>query len=314
MEIETITAGAPDAGTGQTETPKTEATSTEVATGSDGKTGNTASEHNGTNTEAQKAAEQRYKIKFGKNERELSVEELRMYAQKGWAADTRFQEAAKMRKEIEDALSKADFDKLIEKKTGKSALEYYKEKLKAEIRKAQMTDDERAVEEKRAELERLKEEEQEIQRAREERQREAQEAHYSEKWDKELADAIKAEGLPQTRYAISRAVQIGKKLVDAGLEPDWVAVTREAKAQIMDDIKGLMAAFKEDPALIGFLGDDLAQRISKALVGKRMGAANKPNIKAVETAKAQDSFRQKEQKPMDVDEWIAAKRKKFENS
>lgn len=310
MEIETIPSGAPDAGAGQSEAPKTEATTANVAGGDDGGKQPGHEQQGDQNTHEQKSAEQRYKIKFGKNERELSVDELRMYAQKGWAADSRFQEAARMRKEVEEAVRKADWDRLIAQSTGKSAVEFYKERLKAEIRKAQMSDDERAVEEKRGELERLKAEENEIIQRREEAQRERMTEQYSQQWDKELSEAIEKEGLPKTKYAVQRAVQIGKKVVDMGLEPDWVAITREAKAQIMSDMKGLMSAFREDPALLNFLGDEMAQRISKALVNRKQPQPV-VNRKAVESVK--DNFRQKEAKSVDVDDWIAERRKKFEN-
>lgn len=306
MEFETIPNGAPSE-SANTETVKTEATATGVA---EKATGLESTQRGNENTEAkQQTITEKHRIKYGKTERELTVDELKMMAQKGWAADDRFQEAARIRKETEELVKKANWDKLIEKQTGKSALEFYKEKLKAEIARMKMTPEEKELEDKRREVEALRAEEEQIKAARLEEQVAAREKQYAEQWDKELTEAIESEGLPKTRYAIQRAVQIASKVNAMGLDPDWRLCVREAKNQLLEDTKGFFASAKDENALIALLGEDLAMRVSKALVNRKQPQA--PQRKAVDATKG-DNFRQKETKPVDMDVWIASRRKKFE--
>lgn len=300
MEIETVPNAAPESAPAS-EPQSAPAANTETSTASP------AEKHE----EQPTPQEQRHKIKFGKNERELTIDELRMYAQKGWASDDRFQQAARMRKEVEEALKQANYDKLIEKSTGKPALEFYKEKLKAEIRKMQMTPEQKEEAELKQRLESLKQQEQEIYTKRQQEQLEQQERHYTETWDRELTEAIAKEGLPKTKYAVQRAVQIASGVVKAGLDPDWTLVVREAKRQVQDDIKGLIEAMKDDNALVGIFGDENSQRISKALVNRKNPVAAK-EVMAKNAVKG-DNFRQKEPTMVDVDDWIAARRKAFES-
>lgn len=305
MEVETI----PNAGPETTSTQETPAT--QVATGADAQTtgGETNQRPTGNDTGGEQPS-QLHKIKYGKNERELSLDELKVMAQKGWAADDRFQQAAQMKKEMEALVKQAKWDKLIEKQTGKPALEYYKDQLKAEIRRQQMTPEEREAEDRKANIEKIRAEEAEVIKAREERQIAEQEAHYSKLWDKELSEAIEKEGLPKNKYAIGRAVAIGKKVVDMGLDPDWGLVVKEAKAQMLDDVRNFISAFKDANGIVGFLGDEMSMKISKALVDRK-NPVKETTKKAVES-RSQDQFRAKEVKAMDVDQWIAERRRKFE--
>ncbi len=301
MDIETVSNGPGS----ETAAPTQEAAAPAVAEGSTG--GDKQGREAGA---VETPAEQRHRIKYGKNERELSTDELKVLAQKGWAADDRFQQASKIKKEVEDLVKQANWDKLIEKQTGKSPIEFYKERLKAELRRQAMTPEEREEAERRSRVDSLKQEELEIIQRREEEKIAKAEEHYTQQWDKELAEAIEKEGLPKNRYALNRAIQIGKKVVDMGLDPDWGLVVKEAKAQIQEDLKGLMGAFKDDAGLLGLFGDEMAMRISKALVAKK-NPAQQSTRKAVESSMS-DSFRQKEPKQVDVDAWIAERRKKFE--
>lgn len=315
MEIETVSNAGPSEGTssqseGQSGASSQEASGSGMAEGNSGQNQNKSAadqaglgQNNGTS--------ELHKIKYGKNERELSIDELKMLAQKGWAADDRFQQAAKMKKEIESLVKSAKWNDLIQKQTGKPALEYYKDQIKAEIRRRNMSPEEREAEERQAKIEALRNEEKELVAAKTERQLKEQEEHYAQQWDKEFADAIKKEGLPVNRYALNRAVQIAKKVVAMGLDPDWGLVVKEAKSQMQDDIKQLLTAYKDDAALLSFLGDEFGLRISKAMVNRK-SPANKGIQRPVAAAGSGDSFRQKEAKPMDVDEWIASRRKAFE--
>lgn len=246
--------------------------------------------------------ERKFRLKFGKNEREVSEAELVMLGQKGWASDERFKSAAAKEREVKEALEKMDLDALIRKGTGKDKLEYAKEVLRAEIRKNNMSPEEREREERKANVER---EESELS-AREKRiatqKLEAQQQHYEETYDRELSEAIKSEGLPKNKYAVGRAVKIASEIVDMGLEPDWKLVVGEAKRQIQEELGELIDQLSDG---VGFLGEDRARKISKMLVSKGM-----PKSEVARVVKQAEKAPESNQ-PVDSDEWFEKKRKEW---
>lgn len=303
MEVETITNGS----------PSQETTSSGVAEGANSEKSGSAKQPDvksagAGDAGAETPAERKFRLKFGKQDREVTEQELIALGQKGWAADSRFQEASKMMKEIKDAIENGDEEFFIKKKYGKDKISYAKEILKAELRKATMSPEDRAVAEKREELARLKAEENEIMSRRDKEKMDTLTNHYSEQYDKELSDAISSEGLPKTRYAVGRAVALAKKVVDMGLDPDWNLVVKEAKRQMQAEMKDLFEAAKDDNSLLALLGDSLPMRISKAMVG-RPSKQQVGQIKAVE--QKGDGFKQKDRKDVDIDAWLEERRKNF---
>lgn len=304
MEIETLSNdSAPQ------ETPTENTGADQSATPQvDGKSGGEAKANPGGAPGVNQTQSERYKIKYGKNERELTLDELKMMAQKGWASDDRFQKAAALQKKLQEAVKQANWDELI-RMQGKDPIQFYKEQLKSYLKQQNMTPEEKAAFEMQQRIEALKKEEQEHLTQKQERQIAEQEAYYTQQWDQELSQAIQTEGLPQNQYCIGRAVAIGQKVVAMGLDPDWTLIVKEAKRQIQEDVKGLFGGYKDDSALLGFLGDELGLRVSKAMVARK--APQPPQAKAVETSKSRDGFKQKEAKIMDMDSWFEERRKKF---
>lgn len=292
MEIETIPNAAPP-----TEAKK-ETAAPAVAAGDDGAGKESKSENS--------PAERKFKLKYGKQERELSEKELIAEAQKGWAADERFQEAARIKREVTDAIKNGNVAELIKKFKGKDELEYAKEVLRSHLKKAQMTPEEREAEERQERIDKLKKEEEELLTRKQKAELEQATKHYEEQYDRDLSAAIEKHKLPKTHAAIGRAVSIASKIVDMKLEPDWDLVVQEAKRQMVDEYRELFEAL-EDGSLVEMLGEPLARRVSKALVGK--GA---PGIRPrAVPAKEEDKFRQEEKEPVDMDEWFAKKRAQF---
>lgn len=254
--------------------------------------------------------ERKYKLKYGNAEREMTERELIAEAQKGWAANDRFQAAAKMKRELEDSIKRADVNKLIKQLTGKEAMEYHKDQLKEELRRRAMSPEDREIMDRKAHLEMLKAQEKEILSKRESEKMQALEKHYVQQYDKELSEAIAAEGLPKNRVAIKRAADIASKVINMGLDPDWRLVVKEAKRQLVEEWKEL-AGGTRDEDLIGLLGDDFPKRMGKAMQARSQIAGRAGALK-VQGDGSKETGRDKAAKAVDMAQWMKDQRKKFE--
>lgn len=259
---------------------------------------------------AETTEERKFKLKYGNSEREMTERELIAAAQKGWAADDRFQSAAKMKKDLEDAVKKGDLNKLIKQMKGKDPIEFYKDQLKDELRRRSMSPEERQLMEQQSKLDKLKAEEKEILGKREAEKLQKLEQHYIQQYDRELSEAIEKNGLPKNRVAIKRAADLASKVIKMGLDPDWDLVVKEAKRQMTDEWKELVGAYRDEDLLTLF-GDDLPKRIGKAQAA-RSQIAGRAQQARVQGDGSKTTGAEKSAKPVDMSTWMKEQRKKFE--
>lgn len=245
--------------------------------------------------------ERRLKLKYGKTEREVTEQEAVALAQKGWAADERFKSAAQMKREAEELLENADLDGLIQKKAGKSKLEWAKDMLKAELRRKTMSPEELEIEDRQNRLQKLREEEEGILEKKAEERRSALQAKYEEQYDRELSEALKKHGMPANKYCYGRAVKIGSEIVSQGLEPDWDLVAQEAKRQVQEELAAMVDQLEDS---VGFIGEERARKISKLLVSKGV-----PRDVVARVVKQSDE--KPERQAVDADDYWERKRAQF---
>lgn len=247
------------------------------------------------------AEERKWRLKFGKTEREVTEKELIAEAQKGWASDEKFKQAKAIERKVKEALENGDVGYLIQKMKGKDQIEYAKEVLKAELKKRSMSPEEREMQERQERLDRLKQEEEEILNKREAEKQAERVRHYEEQYDRELASAIEKHKIPKNKYVIGRAVKIASEIVDMNLEPDWDLVVGEAKRQVQEELWEFIDQMDD----FGVLGEDRAKKISKWLVNKGMPKAS-ADKEAVKIVKQEDQ--KPEKAPVDAEEYWEKKR------
>lgn len=251
--------------------------------------------------------ERKFRLKYGKEERDVTEKELIAGAQKGWAADQRFKEAAAMKREVQDALANGDVEYLLKKMKGKGQLDWARDVIKSELNRRSMSDEEREADDNKNEIRRLKEERMQLESQKTEAKRAEQQRFYEDQYDRDLSQAIQKHGLPKNKYVVGRAVKIASEIVDMGLDPDWDLVVGEAKRQTQGEIQELFGQLDD----YGILGDDIPRKISKWLVSKGMtrNQADKEAAKVVRNNGEQKA----EQEPVDSNDWFANKRKQWES-
>lgn len=204
----------------------------------------------------------KHKIKVNDVDQEFSYQELIDRAQKGMGADSRFQEAAQMRKQAEAALKLFKTDptqafKLLNVDPKSWAAKYLEES----AFEAMLTPEQKAArDEKNSMLSKIEELE-----ALKKEKNDAANAQLMAKVEKQLGDqviqALEASNMPKTREVVKRIAQ--KMLVyrQAGYKDVTAAdVMPYVKQEYQEDLKALLGGTAEDQ-LEGFLGEDTVKKL-----------------------------------------------------
>lgn len=256
--------------------------------------------------EAKQELAKRLSLKINGREQEFDLsndehlERLREYAQKGEGADQKFQEAAKMRKQMESFVAlmqedpiKAlqelghDPDKIAEMHMQKRIEEMQKspEQLELEKLRKQIEDEKKARE--MLEQEKFQAEQQRIQE------------EYSRQLDNEITEALEKSELPKSAYVVKR---LAENLM-IGLEKDpnisVADVLPIVEKQIKGEIQQMFGAMPED-VVERILGNDVSNKLRKRRLSKMKQAPQTASqVKPTGTAeiKKAQAEAQKEVKP-----------------
>lgn len=243
--------------------------------------GNAKNATNGSNPDASavatananaKEAERKFKLKFGKQEKELTEKELIAHAQKGWAADEKFQTAAQRAKEVDAFLErmKTDedaFDEFV-KFLGKDPDEVYKKQLGKSLKKKIMTPEQRELEELREKVRKSEEQEKKAKEAEHAKRVEELQSKYEQQYDQEMSDAISKSGLPKTPKTVKRVAEIMYKSLKNGFDLPWEIAIDQVRSEYQTEMKELFGS-AEAESLIKIFGEDVAKKMATASLQKR---------------------------------------------
>lgn len=235
-----------------------------------------------------KEAERKYKLKVNGQEREVDEKTAMAWAQRGMAADEKFQQAAQKQKQIDRLvqLAKDDPDQLLAELTGKDPTEIYKSKLKERLEKLSMDPRERELHEAKSKLEAYE-------RAEAARKAEAEKLNldratqfYIQKYDKELPEAIKAAGLPLTEDVIKATAEIMMLNLEQGMDLPYELVMELVKDRYKRSFTGFLSASDMD-ALIDLFGEEKVDALFAAKAKRKapkaaQPAATKPAVSAAD--------------------------------
>lgn len=280
----------------------------------DATTGSNSDASAAVTAEKVKEAERKFKLKFGKTEREVSEKEALMLAQKGWAADERFQEAAKAKKVAEQFFNsiKDDPDKIDDllKHLGKDPVEVYKKRLAKELQRKLMTPEQIELEELRDKVRRGEEESKKRQQEEHQKKVEELQAKYEQQYDVEMSQAISKSGLPKTPMTIRRCAEIQYRALEQGYDLPWDVVIESVKKQYQQDFQEMFGTAEAD-SLEKLFGEEVGKKFTTASLKKRVvdpEAVTQENRKAVKSEPKNET-----PKYASEQDW-EEKMKKFRNS
>ena len=201
----------------------------------------------------------------GRNE-ELSEEEVIKWAQMGRAAQSRFQEAAAMRKQAEDFIQmlKTNPRAVLENKNiGVDLRKFAEDYLGEQLRAQQMTPEQRRIKELEDSLKAKEAQEAEGKKTAEQRQHDAEIAQYQQEYDISIPQAIEKAGLPKTPYTVKRITDYMISALNNGVDVSPDAVTEMVRQDYMSDLIALAGGMDGD-RLLALFGDGVSNKIRKA--------------------------------------------------
>lgn len=224
-------------------------------------------------TPKEKEIARKFKLKYGKEEREVDEATAIAMAQKGWAADDRFQKASSKEKEVLSLIEKFKsdpeaFDAFV-RKMGHDPIEIYKRQLAKELQRKVMTPEQRELAEAREKLAAFEKNE----KARKDKEHQDKvsqlQTHYEQQYDKEMSDAISTSGLPKTPKTIKRLAQLAYKNLQMGLDLPWNALTDMVREEYKADMRDMFGSSDADK-LVELFGPDIAKKLAGASLKARV--------------------------------------------
>lgn len=199
---------------------------------------------------------------------DVDIEKLKEFAQKGEGADQKFQEAAKMRKQME-AFAKMVQENPLEalKRMGHDPDKIAEMHMEQRIAEMAKTPDQIEREKLQKELEEIRAEKQKLEDDRKEAEYKAAQETYSRKLDTEITEALSKSEMPKSPYVVKRLAEylmLGLKKNPNFAVADAVPLVER---QIKKEIQEMFGAMPED-VVEKMLGQDVSTKLRKRRLSK----------------------------------------------
>lgn len=224
-------------------------------------------------------AKKAYKFKIDDQEvtEELTDDEVLQRLQKHKGADKRFQEAATLKQQTERfyQLLKDNPLDLVEKIHGDKARQMMEERLWAKIQREQMNPQERELLETKERLQTLEAET----RARASRDQQEQfdrlKLQHAQNFDKEIKEALAANGKAVTPYAYKRVAHYMLQAMNDGRTLAAKDAVPLMDTDLQADLRAMFETTNEDN-ILALLGDPVLEKVRKADLKRVRGGFNPP--------------------------------------
>lgn len=223
-------------------------------------------------------AKKAYKFKIDDQEvtEEYTDEEVLKHLQKAKGADKRFQEAATLKQQTErfyQMLKDQPLD-LIEKLHGDKARQMMEERLWAKIQREQMDPKERELVETKERLQQMEAEKKAFDEKQQQEQFERLKNQHATNFDKEIRDALAANGKPVTSYAYKRVAHYMLQAMTEGRTIAAKDAVPLMDGDLQTDLRAMFETVSEDH-ILQLLGDPVLEKVRKADL-KRVRGGNVP--------------------------------------
>lgn len=212
-----------------------------------------------------------YKLKVNGKERTFSEEELISRAQLAEAAQERFNEAARLRKQAEGVVGRLRDPKQVMGALMDPSLGLSKEQIretfeewysKEFIEPEQLSPAEKKLREAEEKLKKYQEQEQELQTQKEREAQEAMTAQAREQVQGQIIEALESGKLPKTNFTIRRLAYWMQRNHANGFDAPTDVLIAQVKNEAQTNLRDLVEASDGD-VLIQLLGDDVINKIRK---------------------------------------------------
>ena len=225
-----------------------------------------------TTEEKKEAAALKRKFKVRGKEIEVELDDGRYHdlAQKGWVAEEKWQEAAKMKKEADafvERLKKNPIEVLKDPSLGVDFRKVAEDYLWEQMQEENLSPEEKQYRREQNELKDLRDAKQQYESEQEAIKHQAEVQHFEQDYDRKVSTALADSGLPKTTGTIRRITEYMLLDVKNGVErpiADYVDLVSRDYAADIKDLIGQLPADK----LLKLLGGDVAKKIRDHDVAK----------------------------------------------
>jgi len=258
----------------------------------------------GAKTQAKAAAPQateapkRYVVKVDGKETEVDEKELIKSYQLAKTSYQRMAEANKAKQEAEGLLKQVEEDPLkFLQHRNKNVREAAEKFLYEELKKEQMSPEQRKLAEYEQKLAAIEKEKEEARTQEESKKFQEEQQRYAQELDKQLTDALNKANLPKKAHTISRIAYIMESALSNGIDLSVDEAIDYYNNIYSNDIKEYISTLKGD-SLLSFLGKDILNEIRRADVGRIKNPIQK------EARKAEGKAPQNGKRKMTFDEML----------
>jgi GGDEF domain-containing protein len=277
----------------ETSAPSTPSSSTQSNAGdtSVSPSANTSLSSSDSSQPSESTPSPRYKIKANGQEHEVSIEEALKLAELGKGASSKFEEAAKMRKQTEAFMRRLKEDPmsvLQDKNLGINFRELAEEYLYSQLQDEQMSPADKERRQMEEELKKFRSKEQEEKTRQQQEQELRAQQHYEQHYDRLISEGLSKSGLPKTANTVRSVAKYLNMALDAGYEATVDDVLPLVKQDYVNSIKELFGASDGD-TLLSLLGDDVANKIRKSDLARLRGMQQQPKPQPVQQSQSDAS-------------------------
>lgn len=242
--------------------------------------------------------------------------------QKARAANKRFEEAAKIRKEAEAKTSQAEQfyqmlkdPKMLRKvlsdpSIGVDVKKFAEEIVWEHIQDSQLTPEQREQREKEKRLKEYEDRETATKAEAEAKEKAASLARFEQSYESKILEALEIQGVPKKPEAVARMAQYLLKTVEDGYDLTPSELAAQVRSDYTDEIKSLFSDVEGDQ-LLALLGDAVAEKIRKADMKRLKTTHDRPFPKRSAQKQAAQSKEAPRPKRLTGSDWRAELAKDF---
>lgn len=214
--------------------------------------------------------QRRLKVKVDNEEMELDEAEVVKGYQRAQAANKRFEEASKLKKQSEaflEQLQKDPFKLLADPRLGVNAREAAEKFILEQLENEMLSPEEVAARKEKAELEQYRKDKENLKKQQQEEKANQVKQKYVEDYTKQFQGALEKVNIPKTPETIKRMAQYLQASIKGGYETPISDIAEMVREDYINEQKSIVSNLSGQD-LISYFGEDVAKKIRQSDLGR----------------------------------------------
>lgn len=222
--------------------------------------------------------EKPYKLKANGKEIELTLEELQTWAQKGMGANQKFQEAARMREQMQKIMQMIKTNPraiLEDPRIGVDIKKLAEDVLWEQVQREKMTPEQRELQETKKKLEEFEKQNKELESRTKTEKFNQEVEHFSKKLGEDIQNVLQTSNVPKTQFTVKRMAFYMQEALKRGVDLSAKDVVGIVHNEYQQNVKQILGAVDGD-ALVNLIGEDTLKKIRDHELKRLQGGGKTP--------------------------------------